>query len=202
MGQVVNLPHSRDTANCLLPSLLFPGSRHSFDRLEFGGQRIQAGVIGLAGDGVEEVGRDLEQGDQDEGAAAHLRVRKGQFGCAQGLTAVQEDIDIDQARSPADFVAASAQVFLDLFDRAEQFKGRQGRTAAHDGVDEPGLGGQAPGRRAVEGRPADGRFEETAAKQFVNGAAHLGDGVAEIGAKAEIGVGRLHGIRRRWCRAR
>lgn len=138
--------------------------------------------------GDDEVGREVGERGEDEGAFVQARVRQGESRMVEGGVAVEQQIEVEGAGAPAFGSDATAR-FLNGEKGVEQIERRKGGEEAGDGVEIVLLAGRADGGGFVEG----GDGVEAGAGQRGEG----GEGgfevrvtVAEIGAQGDVGGGR------------
>nr|GEU28121.1 hypothetical protein [Tanacetum cinerariifolium] len=160
-----------------------------------GGDKSEDGGDALVGHGGQVVlrrtasrnmdgGRQLQQRHQHERALRHARMRHREGGAVDGGVPVQQQVQVQRARGVA--VGAFAPVrLLDVVQCGEQrVRLHRGGDARH-GVDVVVAAG-IDGRRAIQVR---GRHQRAAGQplQARKGVGHVGAGVAQVGADADIG---------------
>ena len=84
------------------------------------------------------MGGDFGEGSEHEIALQHTGVRNLQVGSLDGLVGVEQDVQVDEARTLGKgFLAAHGR--FDAPKRGEKFGGRKMGLGEKDGVEEPGL---------------------------------------------------------------
>lgn len=89
--------------------------------------------------------------DEDKGAPGKARMRDLQAGFAKDQVAIEEDVEIEGPRAVGKVGdAVAAEFALEGEKSAEQFERAEIGFKGNDGVEKPGLIGEADGRGGVE----------------------------------------------------
>ena len=125
------------------------------------------------------MGGDFGEGTEHEIALQHTGMRDLQIGSVDGLVGVEQDVQVDEARTLGKgFLAAHGR--FDAPKRGEKLRGRKMGLGEKDGVEEPGL---------VEVLDGFGFVEARKLCDLNGGLRHAADGFAEMGlAVADIGT--------------
>ena len=133
---------------------------------------------------MNQVGGDVHQRDEDEGAFVQARVRDDERRRVEDEVIVEQDVEIDETRPPTEGVLAS-DLDLGLFQRSEEGVWLERRPCMDDHVEERGLVGVAPGRSLVDSRNSD---PLKAGRKKREGGAEVVDPIAEVGPEGKVGV--------------
>lgn len=170
---------------------LCPASGQKSSRERAGRVDAFTGRQGLEGGGEvravgeNEIGIELQEGDQDEAPARHLGVREGQALGLQFDVAEQQQVDVEGAGAVPGGLEAAAALGLDRLAGVEQLFRPKFRTDADDGVEEVGLVEDLPHRLGQVGRGDGLDGDATPAKQL-QGSAQVGGRVADVGSEPQV----------------
>ena len=112
--------------------------------------RVGVGQHGRGQRHDEQPARDLRQRRENKGALPHAPVRNGETGPVERHVVIEENVEVEDARTPAQAGGAAGRA-LDLFESREQVGGPERRLDQHAGVEERRLIDDAPRRRAPKG---------------------------------------------------
>lgn len=160
-------------------------------------------------DRMAKIRSDLGQRGEHEPAPRHLRMRDAEFFLREDEIAVEQQIEVEHARSLGrGSGAVAAEANLQREEHAQQKLGRQSGIERSHGIDEGGLGLKIDGRCLVEGRAAS---EAAQFLQPVNGRLEGVAGISvnrrkiaaktDVDARARNGTGRDHAGRGEWSAA-
>jgi len=146
---------------------------------------------GASGAGIAEMGRDLAEGNKNEGALIETWVRDFEAGDGENEIAVEEDIEVEGARAAGGRGAAVAAEFnFNGEERAEQSERGKVSLEGDDGVEEAGLSCIADGRSGVErGARGDNAEGDEAFGGFGERGFRRARGAGQVGAKGYVGGG-------------
>ena len=140
---------------------------------------VEQGADGFVQARVDEVGGNFGQGLEDETAFVETGMGEGEAGFVDYLAAVEEEIEVDEARLPAD-AADAAHVGFDLEEDIEQVSRRESGFDGDDGIQiRRGIGGAADGG-GFDGSGFMCDFDAGDLRQARDGRCEIGGAVAEV----------------------
>ena len=143
---------------------------------------------GAAAAGIDEVGRDFRERNEDEGALGEAGMRQLKAGLAEAEISEQEQVEIEGSRAVGQAARAVAAILgLDGEEAHEQ--GARGKAGAEgdDSVDEARLIVKAYGRGGVErGAGADLAEGGEGLQSRCKGGLRCATGTGKIGAEADV----------------
>jgi hypothetical protein len=139
---------------------------------------------GFAGCRIAERGVEFRERFQNEAALAIARVRDLKLLGSHDCVAVENDVDIDCART-VDYRANAAEVILDVVDAMQQLQGEERGLEFRHLVEEPGLIGESHGRRFVEA--AGAQQLQIRPIEFFESLPQPGFTISQVGTEREPG---------------
>jgi len=135
---------------------------------------------------MAELRGDFGKGSKDKIALQHARVRDLKRRCVDHGVAVEEDVEVDEARPVGEGLAA-AHAGFDSAESGEEFFRRESGAGFQGSVEEPRLVQITDGFRLVKtGEPRDG---EAGVFEKLNGSAEIGFAVADVRAESDVDRG-------------
>lgn len=173
------------------PERAFDCDDGRFEQSRVGAERGQELGDGAAGAGIAQLGRDLVERDEDEGALGEAGMRDFEVQLADEPIAIKKDIEIEGARAVGNGVSTVAAEFaLEREEGAEQVAWGEVGFNGDDGVDEAGLIGDADGRGGVQrGAGSDAAERGKAFNRSGERGCRRAGGAGKIGAEGEVGEG-------------
>jgi hypothetical protein len=113
-------------------------------------------LIGDSGHGIAKLGRKLEQRNERKRPLAQASMRDFELGSCDRLVVKEQDVNVNDARTPAPRRAAP-DLLLGRFQQRKQRGGVERRCYFKSSVEKRILVGIAPGRRFVKLRLAENR---------------------------------------------
>lgn len=144
---------------------------------------------GAAGAGIDGLGSDFVEGNEDEGALGEARVRDLKTIFADDEIAVEDEVEIESARTVENACRAiAAEVALDCKQSVKQLVGSEMGFKRDDGVEEARLIGETDGSGGVE-RGAGGDATKGGKALDGGGERSVGraGGAGKVGAKGNVG---------------
>ncbi len=164
-----------------------PDSGIRIFRIEFG-EKLRCGQ---AGGRHAEIGSDFGERDKDEGALGKAEMRDYEAGFGQDEIAIEEDIEVEGARTVED--GARAITAEQALDREKSFKEGARREIGlngDDGVQEARLIGKADGLGGIErGTRGDAAERGDLLESSGEGSIGRASGAWEVGAEGDVDEG-------------